>query len=246
VKNRGEISVLKKLNSLCTFGEMGFIKFLEGEIHLTKFREAIGARAKSHTQHLIRGDAIQRYCFGKSSKDSFINTKIIRTLSNSPKLQDVGQKRLVYQQIVNMQKKQRLNFQLLSENVYVANTCGYVLNQSSAYHIAFVLGLLNSTLLNWRYKLTSSNNHVLTNDLYQLPFPPLDLSKQKDKQSHDTVVRYVHQLLQLYRDLRDATLPNRKEQLQSRIGYVEDRIDAIVYELYGLTKEEIAIIEGEE
>ena len=34
----------------------------------------------------------------------------------------------------------------------------------------------------------------------------------------------------------------RIEQMQARIGYCEDRINEIVYELYGLTKEEIQII----
>ena len=35
-----------------------------------------------------------------------------------------------------------------------------------------------------------------------------------------------------------------EEQLQNRIDYCEQRINEIVYELYGLTKEEIALIEN--
>ena len=243
IKNKGEISILKKLNSLCTFHDKGFIKFLEGEIHLTKFSEAICAKAKISTLPLIRGDAVRRYLFGKSSKDSFINEKIAKTLSNSPKFQDVGTKRLIYQQVVNIQKKRRLNFQLLTEKIDVANTCGYVLNQSG-YDIKFILGLLNSSILNWRYKLTSSNNHILTNELYQLPFPHLDLSKKEDKQIHDKVVHHVDQLLRLYMEKETMILSTNIYTIEDKIAHFERRIDELVYELYGLTAEEIAIVEG--
>ena len=245
IKNKSEINILKKLNSLCTFCETGFIKFLEGEIHLTKFSEAICAKAKAGTCQLIRGDAVRRYFFGMSSKDSFIKEKIVHTLSCSPKLQDVGQKRLVYQQVVNIQKKRRLNFQLLTEKIYVANTCGYVLNVSNIYDTRFILGLLNSRILNWRYKLTSSNNHILTNELYQLPFPPLDLSQKEDKQVHDKIVHGVDQLLRLYEEKETVMIPTSSYTIEDKIAHFENRIDELVYRLYGLSDAEIAIIEGE-
>jgi len=38
-------------------------------------------------------------------------------------------------------------------------------------------------------------------------------------------------------------LPEKIEQIRSRIGYCEDKINEIVYELYGLTEEEIGIVE---
>jgi hypothetical protein len=235
---------LKRLSSFCTFLETGFIKFLEGEIHLTKFSEAICAEAKASTVPLIRGDAVQRYFFRKSTKDSFINEKIVKTLANSPKFHNVGQIRLVYQQVVNAQKKQRLNFQLLTEKVYVANTCGYVLNESSVYDIRFLLGLLNSSLLNWRYKVTSSNNHILTNELYRLPFPSFDLSKKEDKQIHDKIVSYVNQLLQLHETKGAKSLSMNPYTIEDKIAHFERRIDELVYQLYRLTDEEIAIVEG--
>ena len=244
IKNKGEINILKKLNSFCSFHDMKCIKFFEGEIHLTKFSEAICAKAKAHTQRLIRGDAVRRYIFGKSAKDSFINEKIVKALSSSPKLQNIGQKRLVYQQVVNSQKKLRLNFQLLTEKAYVANTCGYVLNESNDYDIKFILGLLNSSILNWRYKLTSSNNHILTNELYQLPFPPLDLSKKEGKHVHNKVVHHVEQILRLYEEKKMITVLANLYTIEDKITHFERRIDELIYQLYGLTAEEIAVIES--
>jgi hypothetical protein len=34
-------------------------------------------------------------------------------------------------------------------------------------------------------------------------------------------------------------------KIQNRTDYTENRIDQLVYELYGLTEEEIALVEGE-
>jgi len=55
----------------------------------------------------------------------------------------------------------------------------------------------------------------------------------------------VENMLQLNKDLQAATLPEQKEQLQSRIKYTDKQIDKLVYQLYDLTDDEIKIVEGE-
>ena len=42
----------------------------------------------------------------------------------------------------------------------------------------------------------------------------------------------------------DAILENKKELIQGKIDYCEDKINELVYQLYGLTPEEIDIVEG--
>ena len=39
-------------------------------------------------------------------------------------------------------------------------------------------------------------------------------------------------------------LPQQQEQLKQRIAFTHKKIDALVYELYGLSEEEIKIVEG--
>jgi len=51
-------------------------------------------------------------------------------------------------------------------------------------------------------------------------------------------------MLHLNKALQKATLPEQKEQLKARIDYTDQKIDKLVYELYGLTEEEIRIIEN--
>jgi hypothetical protein len=58
------------------------------------------------------------------------------------------------------------------------------------------------------------------------------------------MVKHVDLLLKLNAELPEAKLPEKIEQLKSRIAYSEDKINQLVYELYGLTEEEIKIIES--
>ncbi len=51
-------------------------------------------------------------------------------------------------------------------------------------------------------------------------------------------------MLTLNKEKQQTTLSEKQEQLQHRIHYTDDKINKLVYELYGLTEEEINIIEG--
>jgi hypothetical protein len=51
-------------------------------------------------------------------------------------------------------------------------------------------------------------------------------------------------MLQLNREISSAVLPEKKEQLKARLDYTDKRINALVYQLYGLSPEEITIVEN--
>ncbi len=50
-------------------------------------------------------------------------------------------------------------------------------------------------------------------------------------------------MLELHRQLNDASSPHEKEVLQRQIAATDSQIDRLVYELYNLTEEEIKIVE---
>jgi hypothetical protein len=70
----------------------------------------------------------------------------------------------------------------------------------------------------------------------------LDLENNVEKKQHDEIVKLVDSLLKLNADLQIEKDKSKKEILQGRIAYSEQRINEIVYELYALTKEEIKTI----
>lgn len=61
---------------------------------------------------------------------------------------------------------------------------------------------------------------------------------------HAAITASVDLMLQLNRELQAATLPDQKEQLKARIGHTDDKINRMVYQLYGLTAQEIAMVEN--
>jgi hypothetical protein len=60
---------------------------------------------------------------------------------------------------------------------------------------------------------------------------------------NDKRVALVERMLALHRKLATATIPADKELYKRQIEATDRQIDALVYELYGLTEEEIEIVE---
>ena len=81
-------------------------------------------------------------------------------------------------------------------------------------------------------------------ELSALPIPVLDFKKPADKSRHDKLVMLVDKLLGLMPKLRAATAESEKAVLQNAVTATDQQIDQLVYELYGLTPEEIKLVEG--
>ncbi|HUW12164.1 MAG TPA: hypothetical protein VM537_20730, partial [Anaerolineae bacterium] len=80
--------------------------------------------------------------------------------------------------------------------------------------------------------------------LEQLPIRTIDFHNAEDVRRHDKMVAMVKRILDLHEKLAAATIPADKELYQRQIEATDGEIDALVYELYGLTEEEITIVEG--
>ena len=52
-------------------------------------------------------------------------------------------------------------------------------------------------------------------------------------------------MLELHKRLGEAKTPDAKQRIERQIAATDKQIDNLVYELYGLTEEEIAIVEQE-
>jgi hypothetical protein len=81
-------------------------------------------------------------------------------------------------------------------------------------------------------------------DLDQLPTPPMVLSDPHDKALHDHLAGLVERMLELHKRLTATTTQAEQDLYQRQIEATDWQIDALVYDLYGLTDEEIAVVEG--
>lgn len=110
----------------------------------------------------------------------------------------------------------------------------------------FLLGILNSKLLAFyfRKKYNRQDKTFPEIRVYELASLPIKQIVRTNEPLQIEITKLVNQLLKLYQAKLETKLQTKINQLQSKINYCESRINEIVYQLYGLTEEEIQIVEG--
>jgi len=125
---------------------------------------------------------------------------------------------------------------------------GIILSDSVQESPLYVLGLLNSALL-FQYLLkigtTLRGGYVRfwTQFISKLPIRTIDFDNPDDKDRHDKMVELVERMLDFHKKLAAAKVPAEKTRIQRQINSTDSQIDNLTYDLYGLTDEEIKIIE---
>lgn len=115
----------------------------------------------------------------------------------------------------------------------------------------FLLGILNSWLISWRHHRRSPKAKkalfpkILVSDLKQIPIPKLHEASVDDSRRHDRMVQLVDQMLEAKKQLASAQTERDKTFYESKCATLDRQIDDLVYELYELTPEEIAIVEAQ-
>jgi hypothetical protein len=118
------------------------------------------------------------------------------------------------------------------------------------YSMKYFLGLLNSQFLSWVYPRVSNKTvkdsfpRLSVSDLKKLPIRTIDFANEAEKAKHDHIVSLVEQMLKAKEELAAAKLDSDVQRLEHRCATLDRQIDEAVYELYGLTEEEIKIVEG--
>jgi hypothetical protein len=138
-------------------------------------------------------------------------------------------------------------FALDETGFYSTNTTYFIPNADS-----FLLGLLNSSLGRFYFAtvcagLEGKNETYLRffgQYLEGFPVKSIELSNRGGKSRHDQVVKLVEQMLDLHKKLPIAKTPQEKTSLERQITATDAQIDRLVYDLYGLTPEEIKIVEA--
>ncbi len=113
----------------------------------------------------------------------------------------------------------------------------------------YLLGILNSAvskfqLLNICDKVQGGFYRLKIVYIKQLSIKQIDPTNKFEKFLHDEIVKLVEAMLQLQQQKQSATLPEQVQQLEQRIAYTDESINEKVYALYGLTEEQVAIIEN--
>ena len=146
--------------------------------------------------------------------------------------------------IVYASVAQHGTFMLDSEGTFVDKTCYFIPSTDK-----YLLGLLNSRLLLYYFASIAVQRRggyfeYLTQYVSQLPIRPIDFTNTADKAAHDRMVTLVDKMLELHPRLATAKTATDRDLIQRQIDATDTQIDELVYRLYGLTTDEIRIVEG--
>lgn len=160
-------------------GRMGrlkdFAEFFQGEVNETNER-ARGNLTQSERQGKLvtRGASICLYVIRETSQnpDLLLNVEsFLRGKGPDTKAFHHRFRRIGLQESSPQNNFRRIIAALIPAGEFCNHTVNYCTEQSCSVDLHFALGLLNSTLSDWYFRLGSTNNHVSHYQLYNLPCP---------------------------------------------------------------------------
>jgi type I restriction-modification system DNA methylase subunit len=134
-----------------------------------------------------------------------------------------------------------------TENYYVKDVLVLTKQANSIYSLSYIVGLLNSHLMRYYYETSFPTLHVQNSELAVLPIRRIDFGNAAEKSAHDGIVKSVEKMLALQKERQSVRREDdldRARSLDRKIASVDEEIDRKVYELYGLTEDEVKIVEG--
>jgi methylase of polypeptide subunit release factors len=243
VTTQAAISILDKLRRIeLTLGDVCTInqglrtgnnqKFLSTEKYLDSHYPVVGG--KNIDRYLVR---------------DFIYVQYEPKLLDAPRKKSIftSKEKLIAQEVRNITLPRRLIVAYDDDQLFSLQTTNAINIRhdfEQPISIKYLLGLINSSIHNWFFRLNfPSNNHIASNQLSQLPIRTIDFSNPTDTTRHDKMVTLVETMIELHKSLAAARTPTEKQILQRQIDTTDSQIDALVYDLYDLTDDEIRIVE---
>lgn len=171
-----EWTILKKMSAMKKLKQIPYIRNRRGELDLTLFKNHITTQKTPF--RLVRGNMINEGGIKDINKE-FVSELFPLAKPEDYLKHDFKHKRLVCQQISNASIKKRLKFVFCNESDILGNSCNYLsADETTLYKLSLIL---NSNLLNWRFKITSTNNHINNYELGELPIADLNLINKEYK-----------------------------------------------------------------
>ena len=213
--------LLKVRNNAHRLIEVG--RCATGEMDMTFAKTAFTTNSKF--PEMLRGAGVGRYEIREELSQGehlFIDESKI---ANPEKIATLkSHERLIMQGITGVNEQWRLKA-TLAKDVYCANSTNYI---AGLDNIHFLLGLFNSKLMNYFFAKFSTNSNVNGYEVDELPLIPSATPAEQEALS----------------SLVDLILAAKEKDSNADTSAFEAEIDQLVYQLYGLTGEEIAIVEG--
>ena len=161
-----EMEILKKLSKIPKFDGLG-------EVNVGQLDETIDKQNLSDTftgDMVIKGIHLHQYFVNLDPEGE--NPRWVKRgdfLNKKPSaVENISKVRIIGRNTENKSTKPRLNFSLLDKEYVITNSIKYIiLNDESLNY--YIIGLLNSILLNWRFEIFSHQNNIRNYEIKSLP-----------------------------------------------------------------------------
>ncbi len=236
-------------------GIMNLIKKLEYSSHtdllgnLCETTSGFGGKSNLITQkrisssqiETIKGDSIGRYTLKKNYWFEFKKQNITGRTTNIAKL---GAK----PKLLLRKTGDRILATFDDSGIFPEQSLYFLFNHRSNLNFKYLLGILNSALVNFYFlnRLVTNKKSIAQlkkTHLDEIPIATINFSDPADKACHGQMVDFVEQMLLLHKQLAMAKMSYEKTAIQRQIDAIDQQIDRLVYDLYGLTEKEIKIVE---
>ena len=222
---RGSVAILEKIAGDKNIKPLkGYAsKITQGDLNLTTHSKRFSHKPTSVL--LLRGRNVGRFVIKYDTSSEYCEKGFMADRVNANRQASF----LISQEVTGTNDIRRLHFGL-AESPPMDFLCGHSVNKTllkDQTHSKAFLAVLNSKFMDWFFRITSTNNHVQGYELEQLPIPSITAS---DRQKLTRLV--------------DRILKAKEADAKADTSALEAEIDRLVYDLYGLTEEEIAAVEG--
>ena len=225
-ENEVTYKVFDKIRQINSLEDEG-VRFATGKIQWDLYRDYLAPSPKKSATRLIWAENIQRYYYKQANiraDKMYINTQI------KDSILPIENTTIIAQRTTAVEQEWRIIATLINplkfpHPVQSENHTSYIVENKNVIDLNYILACLNSKLYDYIFRHINSNTQVSSGELNSLPFVRITESRQKP------FVELVDCILAKKENGKDTTT-------------VEAKIDQMVYKLYGLTPEEIAIIEG--
>jgi Alw26I/Eco31I/Esp3I family type II restriction m6 adenine DNA methyltransferase len=220
-----EYDLFVKITHNCErLGEIS--KCFTGEIDLSLDKKYIETSPTNYS--LIRGAQVQKYRITNEISQGeilYLCGDDYLANVNSPRSQHHNYRRIVMQGITGVNEITRLKMTMIEAGAYCANSVNYIIPQEDYAPLEFLLGLLNSKLVNWFFAKLSTNSNVNGYEVDNIPV--------RKGACVDNIVKLASEILS-----------KKQKEPSADTAKLEAEIDSLVYSLYNLSAKEIEIVKS--
>jgi hypothetical protein len=213
------------------------------------------SKNKKHELKLINTGTIDRYCLlWDMEYTQYIKDKYFKPVVNLNKLKEnlpnristIQKDRIVFAGMVK-----NIEATLVDKNYYTAKSTTVIYPKNAQTSLKYTLGFVNSKLANFFFKEINKHNamaggYITTSkkQIDELIYYKIDLSNKSEREKQEQLVSLVDKMLELKQKEVAEQSEKSKTAITRLIQAVDKEIDKKVYELYGLSEDEIKVIEG--